>query len=60
MSGFKSKVVTLVTTLDLNPDNMMISIESDLGKAIRGKRTGDIVEVTAPGETYSVEILEIL
>lgn len=52
--------VTLVTTLDLNPDNMMISIESDLGKAIRGKKTGDIVEVTAPGETYSVEILEIL
>lgn len=53
-------VVTLVTTLDLDPDNMKISIESDLGKALSGKQAGDIVEVQAPGESYKVEILEIL
>lgn len=52
--------VTLVTTMDLDPDNMRISIESDLGKALSGKKAGDIVEVNAPGENYSVEILEIL
>ena len=52
--------VTLVSTMDLDPDNMKISIESDLGKALSGKKVGDIVEVVAPAEKYSVEILEIL
>lgn len=52
-------VVTLVTTMDLDPDNMMISIESDLGKALSGKKAGDVVEVNAPGENYNVEILEV-
>lgn len=53
-------VVTLVTTMDLDPENMVISIESDLGKALSGSKAGDIVEVNAPGEKYSVEILEVL
>ncbi|MEG1001882.1 GreA/GreB family elongation factor [Clostridium sp.] len=53
-------VITLVTTLDLDPENMCISIESDLGKALSGKKAHDIVEVDAPGEKYTVEILEIL
>ncbi|ASW43321.1 GreA/GreB family elongation factor [Clostridium isatidis] len=53
-------VLSLVTTMDLDPDNMCISIESDLGKALAGKKAGDIIEVNAPGEKYSVEILEIL
>ena len=53
-------VMTLVTTMDLDPENMMISIESDLGKALAGKKAGDIVEVNAPGTNYTVEILEIL
>jgi transcription elongation factor GreA len=53
-------IVTLVTTLDSDPENMFISIESDLGKALTGKKVGDIVEVNAPSESYTVEILEIL
>jgi len=52
--------VTLVTTMDLDPENMCISIESDLGKALSGKKVGDIVEVNAPEEKYTIEILEIL
>lgn len=52
--------ITLVTTVDIDPENMCISIESDLGKALVGKKAGDIVKVNAPGENYSVEILEIL
>ena len=52
--------ITLVTTLDADPVNMLISIESDLGKSLAGKKAGDIVEVIAPGENYKVEILEIL
>lgn len=53
-------IVTLVTTMDLDPEKMMISIESDLGKSLLGKKASDIVEVIAPEETYSIEILEIL
>jgi len=53
-------IVTLVTTMDIDPANMFISIESDLGKALSGKKAGDIVEVNAPSGKYKVEILEIL
>lgn len=53
-------IITLVTTMDIDPENMKISIESDLGKSLSGKRAGDIVEVNAPSETYKVEIIEIL
>jgi len=53
-------IITLVTTMDLDPENMFISIESDLGKALAGKKAGDIALVNAPGENYTVEILELL
>ena len=53
-------IVTLVTTMDSDPENMCISIESDLGKALSGKKVGDIVVVNAPREKYTIEIIEIL
>ncbi|MEL7597126.1 MAG: GreA/GreB family elongation factor [Clostridiaceae bacterium] len=53
-------IISLVTTLDSSPENMCISIESDLGKALSGKKVGDIVEVDAPGEKYTIEVLELL
>lgn len=56
----EEEIITLVTTMDLDPENMCISIESDLGKALSGRKAGETVEVDAPGEKYSVEILEIL
>lgn len=53
-------VVTLVTTLDIDPINMKISVESDLGKALNGRKVGETVEVDAPNGKYLVEILEKL
>lgn len=53
-------VLSLVTTVDADPMNMLISIESDLGKALMGKKAGDVVEVDAPSGKYTVKILEIL
>lgn len=53
-------IITLVTTMDADPENMLISIESDLGKALMGRKVGDIVEVNAPSENYSIKVLEIL
>ncbi len=35
----EEEIITLVTTMDLDPENMMISIESDLGKALIGKKS---------------------
>ena len=52
--------LTLVTTLERDPENMLISIESDLGKALIGKKAGDVVEVVAPASKYTVKILELL
>ena len=56
----EEEAIKLVTTVDLDPENMHISIESDLGKALSGAKVGDVVEVNAPGGKYKVEILEIL
>ena len=53
-------IITLVTVMDSDPENMCISIESDLGLALKGKKVGDIVEVVAPEDKYTVEVLEIL
>lgn len=53
-------IITLVTTMDADVKKMHISIEADLGKALFGKKVGDIVEVNAQSGTYKVEILEIL
>ena len=56
----EEEIITLVTTMDVDPENMLISIESDLGKALYGKKVGDVIEVEAPGENYTVKVLEIL
>lgn len=53
-------IVTLVTVMDSDPENMCISIESDLGLALQGKKVGDVVEVIAPEDKYTVEVIEIL
>ncbi len=53
-------IITLVTTMDIDLENMCISIESDLGKSLLGKSVNDVVSVEAPGSNYTVEILEIL
>lgn len=53
-------IITLVTTVDFDPVHMCISIESDLGKALLEKKAGDIVTVHAPGENYTVKVLELL
>ena len=53
-------IITLVTTMDMDPENMLISIESDLGIALSGKKAGDIVKVNAPGDNYTIEIIEIM
>ncbi len=49
----------LVGVAEVNPGQRQISTDSPVGEAILGRRSGDIVEVRAPGGTHRIEILEI-
>lgn len=42
-----------------DPQNGKISDESPIGKAIIGKKEGDVVEVETPGGTRGLKVLEI-
>lgn len=49
----------IVTTVEADPLEGKISIESPLGKALFKHKKGDIIEVKSPEGKYLVEILEI-
>lgn len=51
---------TLVTTVESDPMNNLISIESPLGKAIYKKKIGEEISVESPEGTYKVRIEEIV
>ncbi len=49
----------IVGSNDTDPKNGAISDESPVGKAIMGKKAGDVVEVETPSGVIGVKILEI-
>ena len=49
----------LVGSAEADPTQRRISIDSPVGRAILGRRQGDIVDVDAPAGTQRIEILEI-
>lgn len=57
--AFNPEVYTIVGAAEANPREGRISNESPIGKAILNHRVGDIVQVEAPGGTYSVSIIKI-
>ena len=48
---------TLVGADEANPSDGLVSVSSPLGKALLGKKTGDIVEVAAPAGKYKMKIV---
>jgi transcription elongation factor GreA len=50
----------LVTTVEVDPMNNLISIESPLGQAIYKRKLGEEVLVESPQGTYTVRIEEIV
>lgn len=54
----KEETYTIVGTDEIKPFEHQISFESPLGRALRDKKVGDIVEVNGP-TTYQVEIISI-
>ena len=50
---------TIVGSAEADPMNFKISNESPVGKALIGKKVGEIVEVVIPDGVNKFEILEI-
>ena len=53
------QTVQIVTTIRTDALNGLFGKDSPFGKAILGKKVGDVCKVTAPNGSYSVEILSI-
>lgn len=51
---------TIVGTAESDPTNNKISNESPVGKAILGKKKGDVVDVNVPAGIIQYEIVDIL
>ena len=53
-------VYQIVGTIESDPDRGMVSNESPIGKALVGKKKGDVVDVKTPtGFTYQLKVLSI-
>lgn len=50
---------SVVGSTEADPDNGKISDESPIGKALIGKKLGDVVDVETPGGVIQLKILEI-
>ncbi|MEK7602662.1 MAG: transcription elongation factor GreA [Patescibacteria group bacterium] len=55
----KIKEFQVVGTVEADPLNGKISDESPIGKALLGKKLGEIVEIKTPAETAEYKITEI-
>ena len=53
------EVYNIVGPTEANPSENKLSYESPVGKAIMGKKVGDIVDVQTPGGIVEFKILEI-
>ncbi len=51
---------SIVGSTEADPDKLKISDESPVGKALIGKKVGEMVEVTTPaGTSFTLKVLEI-
>jgi transcription elongation factor GreA len=55
----KTKEFQVVGTVEADPLNGKISDESPIGKALLGKKLGEVVEIKTPAETAEYKIAEI-
>ncbi|NPV57941.1 MAG: transcription elongation factor GreA [Anaerolineae bacterium] len=57
--GEPSEVYYLVGPKEADPVNGRISHESPIGKALMGRKVGDVVAVTTPSGTLNIKIIKI-
>jgi transcription elongation factor GreA len=55
----KEHVFTIVGTEEADATNGKISLSSPVGRALVGKKVGDMVEIKAPARTIEYEIMDI-
>lgn len=55
----EEEVYTIVGPTESDPANNKLSYESPVGKALIGKKVGDVINVEAPGGLVTFKILEI-
>jgi transcription elongation factor GreA len=57
--GSTEEVYEIVGAAEADPAQGKISNESPMGRALLGKRVGDLVQVEAPGGSYTVKVLKV-
>lgn len=53
-------IITIVGSMEFDPDNLRISNESPIGKGLLDKKVGSTVKITLPAGIVSYKILEII
>ena len=54
-----TEVFSIVGSMEADPFENKISNESPIGKAILGKKVGDICDVPSPNGSYQVKVVKI-
>ncbi len=57
--GEEQEVYYLVGPKEADPKRGMISFESPIGAALRGRKAGDLVEITTPGGKITYKVLKV-
>ena len=57
--GDKAETYTIVGAAEANPREGKISNESPIGKALLGHRSGDLLQVDAPGGHFKVKVVKV-
>ncbi len=55
----EEQVFTIVGSTETDPRSNKISNESPIGKALLGKRKGDVAEIATPGGAFRMEVLRV-
>ncbi len=58
-NGNDNEIYTIVGPAEASPREGLISNESPLGRALIGRRAGDLTKVDAPDGSFSVRILKV-
>lgn len=56
----KNKKFEIVSSVESEPENMKISDESPLGKALLGRKIKDEISVKIPGKVLRLKVIDII
>jgi transcription elongation factor GreA len=59
MNTRKQSTYDIVASVNANPLNGLMSVDSPIGAALLGKKEGDVIEITAPSGIIKVKITSV-